>query len=115
MPRLSVTRSTFAGAIKLHAQGVSRLIASFGAQFGLEDFIDEGGDGHHEEFEHDHTMFLSTGSLPQPDMCVVFRSPVPPAGASDVVGWLEHERKIEKLRAGSRLSCFSRWEVMRKV
>ena len=59
----------------------------------MENLIYQRGDGHHQEFEHYHTIFLSTVGLPQPDMCVVFRSLVPPVGASDVVGWLEHERK----------------------
>src|SRR4051812_17532277 len=86
----------FTGAVELDAQGFAAFILRFGSQFGLEDSIDEGGDGHHEEFENDHRRFLSTVGLPQPDMCVVFRSPVPPAGASDVVGRLS-TREIEKL------------------
>jgi hypothetical protein len=45
----------FAGAVELSAQRFTPLGRRFGPQFGLEDFIDEGGDGHHEEFEDDHT------------------------------------------------------------
>jgi hypothetical protein len=76
----------FAGAIEVDAEGFAGLILCFGPQLGLEDFIDEGGDGHYQEFQHDHMDAPFNRGLPQPDMCVVFRSPVPPAGASDVVG-----------------------------
>jgi hypothetical protein len=44
----------FAGAIELNADGFARLVRGFGPQFGLEDFINEGGNGHDEEFEDDH-------------------------------------------------------------
>jgi hypothetical protein len=45
----------FAGAVEPNSHGFARLIRGFGPQFGLEDFIDECGDGHYEEFEDNHT------------------------------------------------------------
>jgi hypothetical protein len=76
----------FTGAVELNTKRFAGLVLCLRPQFGLEDFIDESGDGHDQEFEHDHRDVPFNVGLPQPDMCVVFRSPVPPAGASDVVG-----------------------------
>jgi hypothetical protein len=69
------------------------LILSLGPQFRLENFIYQRGDSHHQEFEHNHMTFLSTGSLLQPDMCVVFRSRA--SGWSKRLGVFEHERNWE--------------------
>ena len=54
----------FAGAVELDAEGFARLILLFGPEFGLEDFIDKGGDGHDEEFEDDHTTPFNRGPAP---------------------------------------------------
>ena len=74
-----------AGAIEVDAQGLTFFVRSLWPEFRLENRIHQRGDCHDEEFEEYHRVFLSNGGLLQPDMCVVLCSPVPPAGASDVV------------------------------